>query len=74
VGLCAWGLGGLLSLVALILGIISRNRIKAPGAQLQGGGMALAGIIMGAIGLVLGAIFIFIFIVALASSGSASYT
>ncbi|ROQ37444.1 uncharacterized protein DUF4190 [Frondihabitans sp. PhB188] len=43
---------GIPGLVALILGIVSRRQIKATGQR--GAGFALAGIILGAIGIVIG--------------------
>jgi len=44
-GLCVWGLGGLLGIVGAILGHVARRRIRASGAA--GSGLALAGIIVG---------------------------
>jgi hypothetical protein len=44
-GLCLWGIGGLLGVVGAILGHVARRRIRATGAG--GAGMALAGIIVG---------------------------
>jgi hypothetical protein len=43
--------------VAIFLGLRARSRIKRSGGMLQGGGMALAGWILGACGLVLGLAF-----------------
>jgi hypothetical protein len=45
VGLCGYGLGGLLGVVGAILGHVARRRIRVSGAG--GDGMALAGIIIG---------------------------
>jgi Domain of unknown function (DUF4190) len=44
-GLCAWGIGGLLGTLGAIFGHMSRRRIRETGAN--GGGMALAGMIIG---------------------------
>ncbi|OJF15682.1 DUF4190 domain-containing protein [Couchioplanes caeruleus] len=45
VGLCGFWLGGILGVVGAILGHVARRRIRQSGAN--GGGMALAGIIVG---------------------------
>jgi hypothetical protein len=45
VGLCAYGIGGLLGIPGAILGHVARRRIKLSGAN--GDGLALAGIIVG---------------------------
>jgi hypothetical protein len=71
--LCAWGLGTILSVVALVLGIMARNRLSAPGAQAQGKGMAVAGIVMGAIGVAIGVIVIVLIIIAAVSTPSTTY-
>jgi len=44
-GLCAWGLGGLLGVVGAILGHTARRKIRQTGAN--GAGLAMAGIIVG---------------------------
>jgi hypothetical protein len=38
---------GIPSIVGLILGFVSRSRIKQSGGRLSGGGMAMAGIVLG---------------------------
>jgi hypothetical protein len=45
VGLCAYGLGGIIGAVGAILGHVARRQIKRTGEN--GAGMALAGIIVG---------------------------
>lgn len=61
---CWFGIGGLFGLVGLILGIVAINKLrKTPGA---GKGMAITGIILGALGLVIG-IVMTIFIVFVSS-------
>jgi hypothetical protein len=45
VGLCAYGLGGIIGAVGAILGHVARRQIKRTGEK--GGGMALAGVIVG---------------------------
>ena len=45
-------LGGVGSLLAVIFGFIARSQIKRADAQQQGTGLALAGIILGFLGLV----------------------
>jgi hypothetical protein len=42
---------GIIAPVALVLGIMSRSKIRASGGALRGEGLALAGIILGAIGI-----------------------
>jgi hypothetical protein len=44
-----WGLG---SVLAVIFGILARREIKRSGGQQTGGGMALAGTILGVVGIV----------------------
>ncbi len=53
-GLCC----GILSVPALITGVMGRNQIKASNGLEKGDGMALAGVILGAVGLVLWALYI----------------
>jgi hypothetical protein len=50
---CGYGIGLLGAPAALIMGRISMKRIHRSGGQLSGGGMALAGFILGIIGTVL---------------------
>ncbi|MEO5678317.1 MAG: DUF4190 domain-containing protein, partial [Acidimicrobiales bacterium] len=45
---------GVVAIGAIVTGILGRNQIKASNGLEQGDGMALAGLITGAIGLVLG--------------------
>ena len=46
-GLCAYGLGGYLGIVGLIMGVVSRRQIRERGGD--GDGLALAGVIIGSI-------------------------
>jgi hypothetical protein len=46
--------GVALGVVAIVLGILARNEISASGGTQGGSGMALAGIILGAIGILSG--------------------
>jgi hypothetical protein len=48
------------SLLALIFGILARKEITASGGMISGGGMALAGIILGAVGLALWVVLIIV--------------
>jgi Na+/proline symporter len=59
-----WGLG---SLLALIFGIVGKNQIDRSHGQQGGSGMALAGIVLGIVGLAVTAA---ILIAILAASGS----
>jgi hypothetical protein len=51
-GLCAYGLGGVLGIAGAVLGHIARSRIRASGAG--GDGLALAGVIVGWIAAAIG--------------------
>jgi hypothetical protein len=53
-GLCAYGLGGLLGIPGAILGHVARRRIKVSGAN--GDGLALAGLIVGWIATAIGVV------------------
>ncbi|WP_327234247.1 DUF4190 domain-containing protein [Streptomyces sp. NBC_01317] len=53
---CFWGVGILLGVLALIFGIIGRR--KARRGEATNGGVALAGVILGAVATVLGAVFL----------------
>ncbi len=63
---------GILGLLPIVLGVKARSEIRASGGQQDGEGMALAGIITGACGLVLSIIFIALIIVVIAS-GEANF-
>ncbi|MEV0094250.1 DUF4190 domain-containing protein [Streptomyces sp. NPDC050738] len=51
---CAWGIGIILGVLALIFGILGRKRANR--GEANNGGMALAGIITGSIGIVISAV------------------
>ncbi|MCW2847836.1 MAG: hypothetical protein JWR90_1810 [Marmoricola sp.] len=53
VGICCGQLF-VLSIGAIVTGSIGRNQIKQSNGQLKGGGMALAGLILGVVGIVVG--------------------
>jgi hypothetical protein len=57
-GLVGWTLCGVGSIVAVVLGFVARSQIKASGGRQSGEGMALAGIVLGCIGIALMALFI----------------
>lgn len=61
------------SLIAVICGHISRSQIRNSNGHESGDGMALAGLITGYIGLVLGLIFLLVWIVAFAFAASSGY-
>ncbi len=65
-------LGALLGPAAAIMGFISRQRIASSGGTLGGGGMALAGLILGIVAFVASVawFFTFIFLIPHASSTS----
>ncbi|MFJ6633024.1 DUF4190 domain-containing protein [Streptomyces sp. NPDC091376] len=56
VGFCMYGLGIILGVLALIFGFLGRARARR--GEANNGGMALAGIILGAIGIVISAAFL----------------
>lgn len=45
--------GVILGIVAIVLGVLGRNEIRASGSTQGGGGMATAGVVLGSIGIVL---------------------
>ena len=59
-----------LGIGAIVTGFIGRNQINQSGGQLKGGGMALAGMILGALGVVLG---LAIWILAAADIGDSNF-
>lgn len=61
-GVCGYGIGGLIGIVGAILGHVARRQIRERGES--GDGMALAGIIMGWIATALGLIIIAVIVVA----------
>ncbi|AXG80573.1 DUF4190 domain-containing protein [Streptomyces paludis] len=56
VGFCLWGLNIVIGILALVFGIIGRRR--AGRGEATNGGMALAGIILGIVGIVIGTMMI----------------
>jgi hypothetical protein len=54
--------GVIMGSVAVFLGLSSRRRINRSGGQLQGGGLALAGWIVGLCGIVLGVLIAILFL------------
>ena len=60
-GLCAYGFGGILGIIGAILGHVARRRIARHGSD--GGGMALAGIIVGWIAAAVMLLFITIIVI-----------
>ena len=61
----SWCCGfGLLGVVAIVLGVKARNEISASGGAQQGDGLALGGIITGAIAVVLGLLILVLIIIA----------
>jgi hypothetical protein len=55
---CCDGIGAIFGILSLIFGIISMKQLKKSSGVEKGQGMALAGIIMGSISIIIGAIFI----------------
>ena len=72
---CFWAcLGLVLGPAAAIMGFISRNRIAASGGTLGGGGLALAGLILGIVGFILTGAEVLFWIFATANNVSNSPT
>ncbi|MGW5423557.1 DUF4190 domain-containing protein [Streptomyces sp. NPDC003943] len=55
-GFCLWGFGALLGILALIFGIIGLK--KAGRGEATNRGMAIAGVVLGAVGILIGAAFL----------------
>jgi hypothetical protein len=70
VGLVCFCLGVILGPAAAIMGFISRQRIAVSGGMLGGGGLALAGLILGIADFVVSAVVYIIYFYAVAHSGS----
>jgi hypothetical protein len=73
-GLCAYGIGGLLGVLGAILGHVARRRIRVSGAE--GGGMALAGVIVGWVAAALGVLAVvgFVLLITLSSDSDSTTT
>jgi hypothetical protein len=63
---------GILGIVPIILGVKARGEIRSSGGQQQGDGIALAGIITGAVAVVLSIAIIVVIVIAIAS-GDANF-
>ncbi len=61
---CGLGVAGI---VAIVLGVRARNEIRSSGGTQQGDGLALGGIITGAIAVALGLLILVLIVVAIAS-------
>jgi hypothetical protein len=74
-GLCGYGIGGLLGILGAILGHVARRQIRERGEN--GDGMALAGVVMGWIATALAVLIIVgivIFVVWAANQPTPTYT
>jgi hypothetical protein len=70
-GLCAYGLGGYLGIAGLIMGVVARRQVREQGTD--GDGLALAGLIIGAVATAIAVIATILFIIMIgsfAASGS----
>ncbi|WEH36148.1 DUF4190 domain-containing protein [Streptomyces sp. AM 4-1-1] len=56
VGFCLWGLGIVLGVLALVFGLLGRGRAKR--GEANNGGMAIAGVVLGAVGIAVSATFL----------------
>ncbi|MGE0730382.1 MAG: DUF4190 domain-containing protein, partial [Acidimicrobiia bacterium] len=66
-------LGGLIGIAAIVLGVMSRKKIKASNGATSGAGLALAGIITGAVAVAL-ALLVLAFFGAVLTLGSTTST
>lgn len=64
---CLYGLGIILGVLALVFGLIGRGRVRR--GEADNGGVALAGIILGSVGIVVSAVFLGLVIWAIADDG-----
>jgi uncharacterized protein DUF4190 len=71
-GILGWALCGVGSILAIVLGVVARNQIRASGGQEAGDGMAKAGIILGCVGLALIVAYVVVAVIVAASSGSSA--
>ena len=67
---CAWGIGGVLGMIAVIMGMNARRRLRKPGCNFRGEGMALTGIITGWVAVGLGLIVLSVFTLLAVTAGS----
>jgi hypothetical protein len=67
-------LGVFLGPAAAIMGFISRQRVTASGGTLGGGGMAIAGLILGIIGFVISVLWFFFWVYGISHSSSITTT
>ena len=68
---CSWiCLGVILGPAAAIMGFISRNRIAASGGTIGGGGLAIAGLVLGIIGFLASAVFVLIYVISAANGNT----
>ena len=63
---------GILGVVPIVLGVKARAEIRGTGGQQEGDGMALAGIITGAVAIVLSILFIAAIVISIVS-GTANF-
>src|SRR4051794_41104721 len=52
-GICCWPLGLVLAIVGIVFGVLSRREIETSPGTLKGAGLALAGMICGAVAIAL---------------------
>ncbi|MFJ9825353.1 DUF4190 domain-containing protein [Streptomyces sp. NPDC101160] len=65
-GFCMWGFGVLLGILALIFGIIGLK--KASRGEATNRGMAMAGVVLGSVGILISAVFLALMIVAVVNA------
>ncbi len=70
VGFCMWGIGVILGILALVFGIIGQGRAKR--GEATNGGMALAGVVLGSIAILIGAVFLGFLIWSVAEDSSSN--
>jgi Domain of unknown function (DUF4190) len=71
-GIVGWALCGIGSILAIVLGLVARNQIRASGGQEGGDGMAKAGIVLGCVFVGLIIAYIIVAVIVAASNGSSA--
>jgi hypothetical protein len=71
----SWCCGaGVLGVIAIVLGVKARSEIRASGGRQTGDGMAIAGIVTGALAALMGVVAIVVILIAIANGGTDTTT
>ena len=58
---CVWGLGAVLGVIAVVMALNARRRLRRPGTKFRGLGMAMTGLVTGLAAILLGGAFLVLF-------------